>query len=68
MAGAYASWFQTGDPNAHKLTDDTQPQVPSSWRTGEQFVVRDGGFEVVKIDALGKRCGFWRQLADFVPI
>lgn len=63
-----ASFFQTGDPNAHKATDGTQPSVPSNWRTGEKFVISNDGFKNVKIVELGLRCGFWRQLADFIPI
>ncbi|CZR50891.1 probable carboxylesterase [Phialocephala subalpina] len=65
---AFASFFQTGNPNAHKLTNSSIPGVPENWRTGEEFVVEADGFEKLKVDELGERCGFWRQVADDVPI
>jgi hypothetical protein len=67
-AGAFASFFQTGDPNAHKLTNSSEPGVPENWRTGEEFVIEANGFENVKVPQLNERCGFWRQVADDVPI
>ena len=68
FTGAFASFFQTGDPNAHKLTNSSIPGVPENWRTGEEFVVEADGFEKLKVDELGERCGFWRQVAKDVPI
>jgi hypothetical protein len=68
FTGAFASFFQTGDPNAHKLTNETEPGVPENWRTGEEFVILPDGFENVKVDMLNARCGFWREVADDVPI
>ncbi|KAH8815335.1 carboxylesterase [Xylogone sp. PMI_703] len=68
FAGAFASFFQTGDPNAHKLTDESQPGVPENWRTGEEYVVESSGFANVRVDELNKRCGFWRQVANHVPV
>jgi hypothetical protein len=68
FAGAFASFFQTGDPNAHKLTNGSQPGVPENWRTGQEFVIQADGFETVNVDELNRRCGFWRQVADDVPI
>ncbi|KAG0650660.1 putative secreted lipase [Hyphodiscus hymeniophilus] len=67
-AGAFASFFQTGDPNAHKLTNASVPGVPENWRTGEEFSVETDGFANVRVDSLNARCGFWRQVADDVPI
>jgi hypothetical protein len=67
-AGAFASFFQTGDPNAHKLTNSSQPGVPDSWKTGEQFVIAADGFQNVKTDMLKTRCDFWRELACDIPI
>ncbi|KAL3426776.1 carboxylesterase [Phlyctema vagabunda] len=67
-AGAFASFFQTGDPNARKLTGPDVPGVPENWRTGEEFVVKTDGFETAKVDSLNERCGFWRQVADSIPI
>jgi len=68
FTGAFASFFQTGDPNAHKLTNETEPEVPENWRTGEEFVILPDGFENVEVDMLNARCGFWREVADDVPI
>jgi hypothetical protein len=68
FTGAFASFFDTGDPNAHKLTNQSEPGVPENWKTGEEFVVKSGGFENVGVEMLDKRCGFWREVADDVPI
>ena len=65
--GAFASFFQTGDPNTHKLTDSTQPGV-SSIKTDNQFVIKSDGFANVKITQLKKRCVFWREHAASVPV
>ncbi|KAF2169774.1 hypothetical protein M409DRAFT_20188 [Zasmidium cellare ATCC 36951] len=67
-AGAFASFFQTGDPNAHKLTDASQAGVPELRETGEQFVVRAEGFANGEIEVLEGRCAFWRRVADKIPI
>lgn len=68
FTGAFASFFQTGDPNAHKLTTASEPGVYENWGTGEEFVIESSGFENVRVDTLNKRCGFWRQVAADVPI
>lgn len=68
FTGAFASFFQTGDPNDHKLTNASEPGVPENWATGEESVIESSGFENVKVDMLNKRCGFWRQVAADVPI
>ncbi|OBT69896.1 hypothetical protein VE03_00662 [Pseudogymnoascus sp. 23342-1-I1] len=67
FAGAFASFFQTGDPNAHKLTDATVLGVPENRSTGKEFVISEDGFHNVKISALRERCEFWRQSAKDVP-
>lgn len=67
-AGAFASFFQTGDPNAHKLTGSAEPGVPLLQKTGEEFVVVDDGFQNIRIDQLKKRCDFWRKLGTQIPI
>ncbi|OGE52631.1 hypothetical protein PENARI_c009G10437 [Penicillium arizonense] len=67
-AGAFSSFFQTGDPNAHKVTNASQPGVPELQRTKKEFVIVDDGFENVKLDQLKKRCDFWRKLAKEVPV
>ena len=68
FTGAFASFFQTGDPNAHKLTNGSEPGVPDNWRTGEEFVIESGGFDNIKVNMLNERCGFWREVAADVPI
>ncbi|KAJ5677560.1 uncharacterized protein N7477_003193 [Penicillium maclennaniae] len=67
-AGAFASFFQTGDPNAHKLTHASEPGVPELRITGEEFVIVDHGFETVKLAQLEKRCEFWRGLGKKIPV
>jgi hypothetical protein len=68
FTGAFASFFQTGDPNAHKLTDGREPGVPESRRTGEEYVIQTNGFENVETTILAERCRTWRELAASVPI
>jgi hypothetical protein len=63
-----ASFFQTGDPNAHKVTDQSQPGVPEIRRDGERFVITSDGFETKDLADLNIKCGFWREVADKVPI
>lgn len=67
-AGAFASFFQTGDPNAHKLTNSSELGVPVLQSTGEEFVIVDYGFENVKLQLLKKRCEFWRSLGKKIPV
>ncbi|KFY15188.1 hypothetical protein V491_05750 [Pseudogymnoascus sp. VKM F-3775] len=67
FAGAFASFFQTGDPNAHKLTNASQPGVPETRSTGKEFVISEDGFHNVRICELRERCEFWRQSARDVP-
>ncbi|KAK2761790.1 hypothetical protein FQN54_001618 [Arachnomyces sp. PD_36] len=70
FAGAFGSFFQTGDPNAHKLTDDSQPGVPELGSGGEQreFVITAEGFENIELKQLRERCDFWRRVGGDIPI
>ncbi|KAJ5032584.1 uncharacterized protein L3040_009184 [Drepanopeziza brunnea f. sp. 'multigermtubi'] len=69
FTGAFASLFQTGDPNENKLTNATQPGVPDLWQTGKQFVIRSDGLGNQGIDdELAVRCAFWREVAAQVPM
>ena len=68
FTGAFASFFQTGDPNAHKLTNKSEPGVPESRISGEEFVIQANGFANVKTSMLAARCRVWRELASSVPI
>ncbi|KAK3635245.1 hypothetical protein LTR56_014854 [Elasticomyces elasticus] len=65
--GAFASFFQTGDPNAHKLTNTSQPGVPESNLLNEEFVIKENGFTTVPTSILGKRCDFWKSVAIEIP-
>ena len=67
-AGAFASFFQTGDPNAHKLTNGSEPGVPESLTTNEEFVIEADGFENVRTDMLATRCEFWLEVSGDIPI
>ncbi|PYH45852.1 alpha/beta-hydrolase [Aspergillus saccharolyticus JOP 1030-1] len=67
-AGAFASFFQTGNPNAHKLTNASQPGVPLLGSTSQEFVIAADGFENVPVVELKERCAFWREVAARVPV
>ncbi|KAH6620280.1 Alpha/Beta hydrolase protein [Boeremia exigua] len=65
-AGAMASFIQTGDPNAHKVTGSDVAGVPG---VGEgQFVVSSTGVRQGGISMLRERCGFWLEVGKRVPI
>ncbi|TVY41690.1 putative secreted lipase [Lachnellula occidentalis] len=66
--GAFASFFQTGDPNSHKVTNTSVPGVPENWETGQEFVIQEEGFRNLRVQELNERCGFWRQVAGDVPV
>ncbi|KAL5462814.1 hypothetical protein PMIN06_001503 [Paraphaeosphaeria minitans] len=66
-AGAMASFVQTGDPNAHKVTNESVVGVPLI-KSGEQFVIRSGEIATEKADRLEKKCAFWLSVADRIPI
>ncbi|KAE8383358.1 Alpha/Beta hydrolase protein [Aspergillus bertholletiae] len=67
-AGAFASFFQTGDPNAHKLTNASQPGVPALQSTGDEFAVTDTGFVTAELVQLKERCDFWKSIGKKVPV
>ncbi|KAM3086692.1 hypothetical protein ACMFMG_000817 [Clarireedia jacksonii] len=66
-AGAFASFFATGDPNAHKLTNASEAGVPELG-TDKEFVIASGGFTNVGIGELEGRCAFWAGVAGSVPV
>ncbi|RYP56533.1 hypothetical protein DL771_011852 [Monosporascus sp. 5C6A] len=66
-AGAMASLFMTGDPNALKLTADDVPGVPPL-DSGEEFVINSEGFTSAKLIRFEERCRLWRELAPRVPM
>ncbi|KAI8315942.1 hypothetical protein K4K61_012649 [Colletotrichum sp. SAR11_59] len=66
-AGAFASFFQTGDPDALKLSPSTAAGVPSL-KENKEWTIVDAGFATAELDHLEKRCGFWRKTASKIPI
>jgi carboxylesterase type B len=66
-AGAMASFVQTGDPNAHKVTEGGVVGVPGM-RSGMQFLVTSEGLKEGGIGMLEERCAFWLEVAGRVPI
>lgn len=66
-AGAMASFVQTGDPNAHKLTGASVPGVPRV-EEGKQFLVTADGLKQGPITQLKERCAFWLDVSERVPI
>ncbi|KAL4917226.1 Alpha/Beta hydrolase protein [Aspergillus aurantiobrunneus] len=68
FAGAFASFFQTGDPNAHKVTGADVVGVPELKGTGEQFVIGKMGFGNVRLEGLGERCEFLRAVGGRIPV
>jgi hypothetical protein len=66
-AGAMASFVQTGDPNTHKLTNVSVPDVPNVEK-GKQFVVTSQGLKQGPTKQLEERCAFWLDVSKRVPI
>ncbi|ORY62210.1 carboxylesterase [Pseudomassariella vexata] len=66
-AGAFASYFMTGDPNALKLTAENVTGVPPL-KSGQEFVVNAQGFSTADLTQFKERCDFWRTHAPKVPI
>ncbi|KAI1356541.1 carboxylesterase [Xylaria sp. FL0043] len=66
-AGAFASFFVTGDPNTLKLTASNVSGVPDL-ETGEEWVIDSSGFTGARLVQLAERCAFWKEVAPRVPI
>jgi len=66
-AGAFASFFMTGDPNKLKLTNSSVPGVPEL-KTGKELNINAEGFATVDITQLEKRCALWKKLAPRIPM
>jgi carboxylesterase type B len=66
-AGALASFVQTGDPNAHKVTRADVLGVPAVGG-GEQFLITAKGIKMGGLEMLERRCGFWLGITGSVPI
>ncbi|CBX95177.1 hypothetical protein IAQ61_009720 [Plenodomus lingam] len=66
-AGAMASFIQTADPNAHKVTNATVPAVPFI-TSGLEFQITPEGLKTGRIPLLEQRCAFWERLGGKVPM
>ncbi|GAW22968.1 hypothetical protein ANO14919_125150 [Xylariales sp. No.14919] len=66
-AGALASFFMAGDPNALKLTASNISGLPEL-STGQEWVIDNAGFTKVKLLQLKERCAFWKEVAPKMPI
>ncbi|KAH8651340.1 Alpha/Beta hydrolase protein [Xylariales sp. PMI_506] len=66
FAGAFASFVQTGDPNANKLTNSSVVPVPEI-SSGKQYTITDEGFSAGRLVELPQRCGFWLSISSEVP-
>ncbi|KAI1864259.1 hypothetical protein JX265_008630 [Neoarthrinium moseri] len=66
-AGAFASYFMTGDPNALKLTAEDVAGVPAL-KTGQEFVIDSAGFTTRNLSQFMERCDFWREVAPRLPV
>lgn len=66
-AGAMASFVQTGDPNAHKVTNASVVGVPDVEK-GKQFLVTAEGLKQGGIRQLEERCKFWLSVSGRIPI
>jgi carboxylesterase type B len=66
-AGALGSFVQTGDPNAHKVTNSRVVGLPGV-KSGMQFLVTSGGLKQGETGMLQERCKFWLGVAGRVPI
>jgi hypothetical protein len=58
--------LQTGDPNANKLTNNSQAAVPEL-ASGLLWTVNEGGITNVNISQLHERCAFWKQKGSRIP-
>ncbi|KAL5113897.1 hypothetical protein ACEQ8H_008218 [Pleosporales sp. CAS-2024a] len=66
-AGAMASFVQTGDPNAHEVTNARVVGLPET-KTGQQFLVTSTGLEIGNATMLDKRCAFWLDISAEIPV
>lgn len=65
--GAFASFFETDDPNAEKLTPRNVSGVPPLF-SGKEFSVNADGFDNIKLTQFKTRCDFWKSVAAKIPI
>ncbi|KAK1972951.1 carboxylesterase [Colletotrichum sublineola] len=65
--GAFASFFQTGDPNTLKLSTSAAASVPTL-KNNKEWVVGAAGFVTAELDQLERRCRFWKKTAAKIPV
>ncbi|KAK7556871.1 putative carboxylesterase [Phyllosticta citricarpa] len=71
--GAFGSFFQTGDPNAQGpppqtgATKKPYAAVPPL-QSGQEWVTKSDSFETHDVAMLTKRCAFWKDNAESVPL
>ncbi|KAG9635086.1 carboxylesterase, partial [Aureobasidium melanogenum] len=65
--GAFASFFETGNPNVHKLTNESVAGV-RELQSEQQFLVSQDGLSDGSIAQLISRCDYWRSVAHKIPI
>lgn len=65
--GAFASFFETDDPNKLKLTGRNDSGVPPL-SSGAEFNINAEGFADVKLTQFKTRCDFWKSVASKIPI
>lgn len=68
FTGAFASFFETGDPNAHEVANLSLPGVPEYKEGGEEYVIGPDGFNNIRLPRLERRCGFWMTVAHEISI
>ncbi|KAH8154968.1 uncharacterized protein LAJ45_01501 [Morchella importuna] len=66
-AGAYASFIETGNPNANKLTNDSVVAWPEV-KSGKEWIVQADGFAEDSLTMLKKRCDLWKKVGKYLPL
>ncbi|PSR80824.1 carboxylesteras-like protein [Coniella lustricola] len=67
FVGAFASYLETNDPNALKLTPANVSGVPPL-SSGKEFNINSTGFTDIKLTQFVERCDFWKSVAAKIPI
>jgi hypothetical protein len=67
FTGAFASFFETGNPNTLKLTNSTIPGVPP-FSSHQELVITPDSFDNTDYSMLERRCRFWKLMAAKVPM
>lgn len=65
--GAFASFFETDNPNALKLTGANDSGVPPL-ASGKEFNINADGTIDIQLTQFKTRCAFWKSVAAKIPI